>query len=284
MTPSAILPTAGEGYDFTAPASGVYTITISSSDVGLSDWLYSMELRPIELFGRTVDPAASTSNAGLVSYTGGGLYAWLNASQTDLTFSGPTGIGFQVGGHWRETTVANGLNGGYTSTYKDTGDISLTMLGQTLTIPLPSGASFTVTTQADGADGLFGQETGESLNLGPVSLADLVDPMQGLGDLSSFNFLGGDVSSPGVRVGIDLGSSSGVQSTNLPVDPAVPYLYFSLSTDTTLTYGNISVRRPPRAPRTASAWRSIRPIPRSASTSRGSRTSARSPSRSLRTR
>jgi hypothetical protein len=217
--------------DFVAPTTGTYTVKASPLPGNIGPVSPILTMRPIELNTGSLDPAGSATDAALFSYAGGGLYAWLNSSRTELTFSGPTGIGFEIGGHWSQSVS------GSTITYTDTNSIDL-HIGRDLGLPLPSGVAFTVTAQANDASNLFGQVTGENLSLQGTSLASLLSP---LSILANFSFPNGGLFLPQVGVGIGLGSSSGVQATGLPVDPAVPYLYFSLSTSVNLRFGGASV-------------------------------------------
>ena len=138
-------------------------------------------------------------------------------------------------GNWSESVSGSSI------TYTDTDFVELE-LGKLLSLPLPSGVAFTVTAQANDASGLFGQVTAEQLTLGGKSLSSLLGPLGRLADISSSTlFPYGGASLPQVSVGIGLGSSSGVQATGLPVDPVIPYLYFSVSTGVNLSFGSASI-------------------------------------------
>ena len=217
--------------DFEAPTTGTYTVTAIQLAPNLGPVYPILTMRPISLHTGALDPAGSATDAALFSYSGGGLYAWLNSSRTELTFSGPTGIGFEIGGHWSESVS------GLTLTYTDTNTIDL-QIGRDFRLGLPSGVAFTVTAQANDASDLFGQVTGENLSLKGTPLSSLLYP---LARLTNFSIPNAGMFLPQTGVGIGLGSSSGVQATGLPVDPAVPYVYFSLNTGVNLSFGKASI-------------------------------------------
>jgi hypothetical protein len=235
--------TAGSSSDdqaavFAAPATGAYTITVTDPNAEIfTSGTLTLSLRPIALSTAVASPADNASDAALYSYTQGGLYAWLSGGASadkgaSLTFSGPTGIGFQMAGKWSESIT------GSTITYTDTASIGLTIGDVTSQLPLPSGAAFIVTAQTSDSSNLFGQVTGEQFALDGTSLNSLIGP---LATMSNFSFPSGGVFLPRVSVGIGLGSSAGVEATDLPVDPAVPYLYFSVTTTASLSYGTATV-------------------------------------------
>jgi hypothetical protein len=253
LDPVSGQPTNDSSVIFTAPATGTYTVTVGTNPSRLqyppSEYtinIYTLALRPIELQPQTIDPAASPANAALVSYTGGGLYAWLNSSHTALTLSGPTGIGFQIGGNWSETTTPVLGNAAWSTTqFIDSGYVSVSLFSATIPVSLPSGCTISVQTQANGYGGAFGQVTGTALTVDgfPVStlLSGLLNPLASQYGVQNLNIPGLSISTPGLALGIDLGGAPGPQATGLPLDPAVPYIYLTASTGMSLNYGNISI-------------------------------------------
>jgi hypothetical protein len=156
----------------------------------------------------------------------GQLAASLNGST--LTLSGPGGAGFQIVGNWVRTGAAN------VSSFTASGHLTLkSALGD---IPFVAAPAAPLTIQF-AADGLFSSEgvvTGIKLS----GIPDL--SVNGTGPLATLsNELGLNVSLPSVSWGLKLGSD--LDSLDLPVDAGVPYLYATVNTGFTATFGSARV-------------------------------------------
>ncbi len=159
-------PTSGNLTDnnsvaFVAPISGTYPIVVAENaflaDAYFGPATYILTLRPVTLDTSTLAPDVNAQDAAKLQYTGGGLYAYLDANEDTLTFSGPTGRGFQISGQFSEVTTPVSGSSLTTSTITGTGTLTLQSGLGAIPLPLPPGLELVVTTDANGYDGLFGE-------------------------------------------------------------------------------------------------------------------------------
>ena len=182
-------PTSGNLTDnnsvaFVAPISGTYPIVVAENaflaDAYFGPATYILTLRPVTLDTSTLAPDVNAQDAAKLQYTGGGLYAYLDANEDTLTFSGPTGRGFQISGQFSEVTTPVSGSSLTISTITGTGTLTLQSGLGAIPLPLPPGLELVVTTDANGYDGLFGEVASAQIQFPYESLVtDLVDPLGG---------------------------------------------------------------------------------------------------------
>ncbi|HKM57072.1 MAG TPA: hypothetical protein VJY33_26945, partial [Isosphaeraceae bacterium] len=238
IDPQTYLSTNDNTVIFRAPTTGLYTFGVGDmAQVAGAD--YSVTVRPITLDTSDLAPTQNASDAAKLNFQGGGLYAYLDPTNTVLTLAGPTGRGFQLTGQFQEAVsqVELGLS---TATITSTGS-SITLdsgLGP-ISLPLASGTNFTVTTLANGFNGLFGEVAAAGIQFpGSSIIQDIFTPVTSqvglnLGDLG----LGAEA--PGVEFGIALGDDPAVMANDASVNPAVPYLYLNVGTGFSASFGKI---------------------------------------------
>ncbi|MGO9599732.1 MAG: hypothetical protein ACLP7Q_17220 [Isosphaeraceae bacterium] len=224
---------------FRAPTTGLYTFGVGHIWYGGPNDSYTLTVRPITLDTSDLAPSQNASDAAKLNFQGGGLYAYLDPTNTVLTLSGPTGRGFQLTGQFQETVSPAGL-GLSTATITSTGSsITLDSGVGPISLPLASGTNFTVTTLANGYNGLFGEVAAAGIQFpGSSIIQDIFTPVTSqvglnLGDLG----LGAEA--PGVEFGIALGDDPAVMANDAPVNPAVPYLYLNVGTGFSASFGKI---------------------------------------------
>ncbi|MGC8639216.1 MAG: hypothetical protein ACP5XB_04980 [Isosphaeraceae bacterium] len=225
---------------FRAPVTGLYTFGVGHIAYGSTSDSYTLTIRPIALDNSTLVPDQNAADAAKLSFQGGGLYAFLDPTDTVLTLDGPTGRGFQLTGQFQETVTPVSGSSLTTATITSTGS-SITLdsgLGP-ITLPLPSGTNFTVTTLANGYNGLFGEVSTAGVQFPAESIInDILNPVSSQVGLN-LNSLGLSTELPGVEFGIALGDNPAVMANNAPVNPAVPYLYLNVNTGFTASFGKI---------------------------------------------
>ena len=243
-------PTGDTAVAFRAPTTGTYTVQVGDTSYFgpySAAPTYNLTLRPIELDTSTLHPNVNPQDAAKLQFGGGGLYAFLNASDSTLTFSGPTGRGFQISGNFSETTTP--LSGGTFTTATITGTGTLTLesgLGN-IPLPLPAGLELVVHTQANGYNGLFGEVAAAGIQF-PYSniVSDVINPFGSFandyllnGVNASLSGLGAAVSTPNISFGLGLGDQVSQIIPNAPVNPAVPYLYLYVNAGTSASFGQV---------------------------------------------
>jgi hypothetical protein len=212
---------------------------------------YTADIRPVSLDGRSdsqLDPNHNANDAANLDFSGGGMYAWFStlSDKTDpaidggqptngyLTFSGPTGRGFQIKGPWSESVAADGS---ITYTLQKVGYLE-SAVGE-VPLPLAGGSSLVVTTAPETNGGWYGRVVSTQLAFQGMPLGKLTDV------LNQFNFstnLGGQQVSAnlaGASWGIGLGQQAGAV-TGAPTDNAIPYIYFGGSAPLSVTYGGMT--------------------------------------------
>jgi Ca2+-binding RTX toxin-like protein len=155
-----------------------------------------------------------------------------------LTLTGPSGHGFQLVGKWKVAASAAG-----TETFEADDTVTLKSDAKLptgpLSIPLPVNPKnpLTVTTTADHWDNagivdVFSWKAGPGFGTG--------------GPLSQFKSkFGIDFELPGGSWGLELGTGPTVSKLGLPVNPAVPYFYFSVGDNVSVKVGGVKVIPPP---------------------------------------
>jgi hypothetical protein len=243
----------GTYFDFVASTAGNYTVAIQGDTSYSPHYTYAngqltyspaqnyfLDLRPIELDNSNLNPTLNAGDAAKLQYSGGGLYAWLDSTDT-LNLSGPTGRGFQIAGNWTETTTPAPGTNFTTSTYSAT---QATLESPTGAVPLTlPGGNLTITTAPNGYGGAFGQVASGLTGSVSIPLGAFANPVGGPFGLV-LNYVDGSttLSKVGARWGIALGSDPAVNALGLPVDPSVPYIYLSAGkTAVGATFGQVSV-------------------------------------------
>ncbi len=241
---------------FRASMSGTYQVhfwstyslpqQLDSSAINY-DFVYAANIRPITMDPTTdahLDPNHNAADAAKLSYSGGGLNAFLEADGKTLDLTGPTGRAIQLRGNWQTTTASDG-----SATFTASNSVGLVSALGTINLPLTSLGSVVVTTKPN-ANGntLFGEVKTVGLAIAGMPITSL---MSSVGSAFSFtsnlpSVTGGSATTPGYSWGIALGDSlvgSGgkLNDQNAPVNPAVPYLYFTTNSGIGYTYGQVNV-------------------------------------------
>jgi hypothetical protein len=240
---------------FRAPADGFYDMRVRTdrgeptiAPLKSTGITYTADLRVVGLhknddsFNNSstvvpLDPNHSSLDAALLSFNGGGLYAFLSSDKQTLTFSGPTGLGFTLQGDFTETDIHQPNSTMVAHEFSSKGSLELNTGMRPIFLPMPVGASFVVDTIPNG----FGESYGEvqKTNFGPsLSLANIAAT---LGTDFDLNLSGATLSAPSLNWGIDLGGNSDVSSTGAPVNPAVPYLFINGNATIGGSYGGASL-------------------------------------------
>jgi hypothetical protein len=155
----------------------------------------------------------------------------ITRSGNHLTFSGPSGAGFRL----RSTWTSFDYNGS-TYYYTSTPVVVESAMGD---VPLAPGFVF-FTARSSGVPDV-GTFTGSSLSGLSIDTTTPGSPFASLGQQSG---LGIRLSPGGAQLGIGLGTTVKDAGINAPVNAAVPYLYFSITTSTGLTFGGVEVKPP----------------------------------------
>jgi hypothetical protein len=144
-----------------------------------------------------------------------------------VTINGPSGIGFQLLGHWIDRIAPNGSH-----TFTAYDGVTLHTGSALGDIPVMTGVPVTVTTQGLG----LGADGGEF-----ASISWAGNPLNGANTTSLFSQLGSQyglsVSGGGTSWGIKLG---GDLSLGVPLNPGVPYLYYESATGGGVSFGSIN--------------------------------------------
>ncbi len=159
----------------------------------------------------------------------GTLAASLSGDHKTLTLSGPGGAGFSLIGNWNDNATSSNAD---TFTAVGTVNSPIELASALGNIPIVTGPNgITITTSADSWIG-----AGAVTNISLTGLPNLgVNTSTGIfGTIS--NELGLSLSLPNISWGIQLGS--GLSNTGLPLNNGVPYLYASLNSGASFTFGN----------------------------------------------
>ena len=250
--PQSGIATYDNSIAFRAATTGTYTVEVDENAF-LADYIfgagtYSLTLRPVTLDNSALTPEVNAQDAAKLQYSGGGLYAFLDANDDALTFTGPTGRGFEITGQFSEVTTNVPGSALSTSTITGTGTLTLQSGLGAIPLPLPPGLELVVTTDANGYNGLFGEVASAQIQFPYESvISDLVDPLgSAVGPYidqanTALGSLGASISIPHVSLGIGLGEKVASIVPGAPVNPAVPYLYFSASSGFAGTLGTATV-------------------------------------------
>ena len=249
-------PVTGVGtYDdnvsFRAPTGGTYTVEVDENGTYAAYFgqgSYNLTLRPIELDTSPLNPESNPQDAQELQFSGGALYAFLDASKDTLTFAGPTGRGFSIDGQFSETTTPVPGSSFTTSMILSSGPLTLeTALGN-ISWTGPTFFDLGVTTSANGYGGLFGEvSTAQIVFPGSSVVGDILSPF---GTLlgpqvqqanSYLSQIGASAGLPGIDVGIGLGSQVNTLMPGAPVNAAVPYLYLDARSGASFGVGQASV-------------------------------------------
>jgi len=145
-----------------------------------------------------------------------------------LTLSGPGGAGFQITGTW----VRSGA--GDSSTFTASGTLTLKSALGNISLAVPKATPLTVSYKADPDVPNAGVVTSATLSGIPNLSLNSTGLLKNLS-----NELGLTVQLPGVSWGTALGSD--LADLNLPVDSGVPYLYASVSSGFSASFGGAAV-------------------------------------------
>ena len=218
---------AGELF-YRVPRSGRYYVRLSNMDSDAPRHDYTLDLRPIGLSAEKSDPKLLQANAD-------GMYAVRNGRELHIT--GPTGHGFTLLSDWRQQTTSD--DEGIGSVYTAANSLTLRSIVGDVTLPVPKGTFVRITTEL----GQYGRHFGEiesidfGIKLGPMELAKPFGNLWG----SSF-----DNSAAGFNLnaggwGIALGSDPLLKTTDLPLSPNVPYLFYTDNRGFTANFGGLDV-------------------------------------------
>jgi hypothetical protein len=144
-----------------------------------------------------------------------------------VSIAGPSGIGFQLKGNWTDFAVGNGAH-----FFLSSGTVTLHTASGLDNIPVSSGVPVLVTTKASPAPGVPGGEF-NSISWGGIPLNSADGPFSQLGSKYGLSVSGG--SSWGIKLGKDLGS------LGVPLNPGVPYLYYSSTTGAGISFGSANL-------------------------------------------
>ena len=240
IDPQTVLWTNDNTVIFRAPTTELYNFGVGHIAYGSPYDSYTLSIRPITLDNSSLAPDQNPADAAKLSFTGGGLYAFLDPTNTVLTLDGPTGRGFQITGQFQETVSPTSIPTVTTATITSTGN-SITLdsgLGP-ITIPLAPGTNFTVTTLPNGYNGLFGEVNSAGIQFpGESIIQSIITPVTSQVGLN-LSGLGVNAETPGIEFGIALGDDPAVMANDAPVNPAVPYLYLNVNTGFSTSFGKI---------------------------------------------
>jgi hypothetical protein len=210
---------AGNGRDLESRVAqpGTYYVRVEWTSLGFASAAsYTLNIRPIGLDNGTLD-------ASWLGRTEGGLYAWLDGNQLDI--SGPVGHGFGIRGDWIKGVVF--LGGVPSATYSADTVYLETPLGE-VAMPLPSGSPLTLTTGPQ----QWGDDFGEISSImwtGPSSLTTLEAVFAAL---NPSNFLAIAGLNASTKIGIALGNDATLKTTGAPLNAAIPYMYLTINPST----------------------------------------------------
>jgi hypothetical protein len=209
------------------PASGDYYLRLSDT-TGAGKRAYNLDIRPIGLNLGKPDPRVLQSDAT-------GVYVVRDG--TSLHIAGPTGHGFSLIGDWNQKTTGSGIS--IQTTYSAGGIVKVRSIVGDIPIPVPSPASIRITTEPGQWGRYFGEIESIDLGtqLGPMDFATPFGRSWGMvfnNSLAGANLGGGGW-------GIRLGSDTLLRDTDLPLSPAVPYLFYTDQKGFTGNFGGINV-------------------------------------------
>jgi len=204
------------------PASGDYYLRLSDT-TGEGRRAYNLDIQPIGLNSDKAD-------AKLLQSGSSAMYAFRDGSA--LHIAGPTGHGFTLSGNWTQKNASTG------TTYTGTGVLTLRTVVGDVEVAVPAGASVKIITAPDTWGRYFGQITSMDLGfkLGPMDLAAPFGRIWGMvfkNDVAGANLGGGGW-------GIRLGSDPRLKDTDLPLNPDVPYLYYTDTRGFFANFGGIN--------------------------------------------
>jgi hypothetical protein len=213
---------------YRVPQSGTYYLRLADTSGTAARRAYTLDLRPIGLNSGEVDPNMLQSDAS-------GLYVLRDGNALHIT--GPTGHGFSLLGNWRQRTT--GSADAITTTYTLADSVTLRTIVGDLSVPIPPAARIRITTEQQTWGRYFGEI--ESIELGmSLSAMDIVTPLgRSWGTVFDSDVAG--VNANGGGWGICLGSDPRLTDTELPLNPAVPYLFYTDTKGFTGSLGAIEV-------------------------------------------
>jgi hypothetical protein len=221
------------GFAYRVQQDGTYYVAVDLLGINVAPFYvpasltYQLDLRSIGLNPTMQDPT-------WLQKTGGQMDVWLNGSTLDI--SGPAGHGFGISGNWKQTVQKSGSLS--SSTYTATGIIAIQTAGGAVNVGLPRGTALTITTQPGQWGAYFGA-VGSLVGQGSFSLTALAATLGKNGPLG-LQLTGTSSVLPNQHWGIGLGSA--ISNSGVPLNPAVPYLYFLSSNDASATFGGVQVQ------------------------------------------
>lgn len=219
--------THNPAFGFRATATGDYYLLLTTRAKIASG--YTLELHRLVLAEGRQDPAALQQI--------GPMYAFLNNNGDGtgtLFFTGPTGYGFGITGHWQQTTFHSTTL--VTSTYAATGSLTLQTAFGAVPLEAPADQSFTVTTKPSTFGGIFGEvKSIQAQLLG--SLDNFTGPFT-----ARFEKAGAMIglSAPTATWQIELGSQLRADHPNGQMLDGVPYLVSTPNATGHFQFGNES--------------------------------------------
>jgi hypothetical protein len=208
------------------PASGRYYLRLSDTLRNGTRRSYTLDIRPIGLNTSQADPELLQTDAT-------GVYAIRDGSS--LHIAGPTGHGFTLIGNWKQTSSGSGATS--QTTFSASGTVKLRSIVGDIPIPIPAPASVRITT----APGAWGKYFGEiqSIDLGlQFRPMDLAAPFGRAWGMVFNNDIGG-VNHNGGGFGVKLGGDPLLKDTGLPLNPTVPYLFYTDNKGFRANFGGI---------------------------------------------
>jgi hypothetical protein len=204
---------SGSSLAYRARTSEVHYLQTWGDKSATTTRAYTLNVQPIGL--NTGRPGPENLDAK------GGLYAFRDGRA--LSISGPSGHGFMLLGNWKHEVVNDGF--GARSTYSATGNVMLDTAVGAVTLPIPNGLKLTVNTDSR----QYGQHYGEVTSIdwtAQLGIVELSRPFgRSFGLSLANNFAGASVNARGW--GVRLGGDPLLKNTGLPLNPAVPYLFYS---------------------------------------------------------
>ena len=230
---------------FTAPASGLYAIALSTTSAGGA---YALDMHRIVLASGTQNPADLE--------TPGSMYAALVGNQLQIT--GPTGYGFAIQGNWSQSIVTTTryslspfgpvLVDLFASTFTSSGPLQLVTAEGDLPLSVAQGQAFSVSTLPSTFGNVFGVVKSVGADLG-LPLGNYATSLrQKLGLNLNIDSLANDWT-------IQLGSTPTLQhhGGTLPMLGGVPYLYYSGPATMSVAFGQANITENSPAPLVAFA-------------------------------
>jgi hypothetical protein len=221
------------GFAYRVQQDGTYYVAIDLQEFRIVPYYvpavtnYEVDLRPVGLNPAMQDPT-------WLQKGGGEMDVWLDGKTLDV--SGPAGHGFGITGNWTQT-VHQSKSLSY-STYTATGIIAIQGAGGVVNVGLPNGTALTITTQPSQWGALFGP-VDSLVGAGSFSLTALAATLGKNGPLG-LQLTGTSSTLPNQHWGIGLGGA--IKNPGVPLNAAVPYLYFVSSDDASATFGGVQVQ------------------------------------------